>query len=139
MSPIEIVSFGYLHGQAPDAAITLDVRAHFRDPHIDPAMRERTGLDAAVQHTVLHTPGIPALLDAAVAAVGAYLSGPTTAPVTVAVGCAGGRHRSVVLAQELASRCARAYFTGATLTHRDVHRPVVQRPTSPEPEPAKGA
>lgn len=138
MSPIEIVSFGYLHGQAPDAAITVDVRAHFRDPHIDPAMRERTGLDATVRHTVLNTPGIPALLNAAVAAVGAYLSGPTTAPLAIAIGCAGGRHRSVVLAQELAARCAHAYPASTTLRHRDIHRPVVQRPAEPQPEPAKG-
>jgi len=64
-APVEIVSFGYLHGPPPTAHLILDLRSHFRDPHVDPGLRELT----------------------------AYRSGPSAGPVTVAVGCAGGRHR----------------------------------------------
>ncbi|WP_018504924.1 RapZ C-terminal domain-containing protein [Parafrankia discariae] len=119
-SAVTVISFGYLHGPAPTGAhLTIDVRRHFRDPHINPALRELTAHDQAVIDTVLATPGIPALVDATAAAVTAYLTGPSTGPVTVAVGCAGGRHRAATVATVLADRL------GAHLVHRDLHRPVV--------------
>jgi len=92
---VEIVSFGYLHGPPPAAHLTLDLRLHFRDPHVDPALREMTAYDEPVRRAVLDTDGIRNLIDATAAAVTAYRSGPSAGPVTVAVGCAGGRHRVV--------------------------------------------
>lgn len=92
---VTITTFGYLHGDPPPAHITLDLRTHFRDPFISPELRYLTAHDAAVRTAVLDTPGIPALLEALTAAVLAYLAGgPAAAPVTVSVGCAGGRHRA---------------------------------------------
>jgi RNase adaptor protein for sRNA GlmZ degradation len=116
---IDIVSFGYLHAPAPAAHITLDLRSHFRDPHINPAMRELTALDEEVVDTVLGTPGIRDLIDATAAATRAFLAGPSTGPLTIAIGCAGGRHRSAAVARELGS------ILNATVTHRDLTQPVI--------------
>lgn len=118
---VEIISFGYLHGEAPHAHLVLDLRTHFRDPHVDPALRYLTARDVEVRDAVLRTPGIRALVDATAAAVRAYQDGPTPAPITVAVGCAGGRHRAATVAMELASQ------TSATVVHRDLIKPVVER------------
>lgn len=126
MATVEIVSFGYLHAGAPQADVVLDLRRAFRDPHIDPAMRQLTGRDPLVQRTVLRTPGVRRLLRATVRQVAAYAAGPSVERVVVGSGCAGGRHRSVVVADQLARRLRRRGHT-VTVTHRDLHQPVVQR------------
>lgn len=119
--PIRITSFGYLHGEPPAAHITLDLRHHFRDPHINPQLRNMTAYDAPVRDAVLATPGIRQLIEGAITTVCAFLVGPTTGPVTVAVGCAGGRHRAAAVAMELGIQL------GATVTHRDLDKPAVDR------------
>jgi hypothetical protein len=53
--PIEITSFGYLHGPAPTAHITVDVRQHFRDPHWDTALRQLTARDQPLAQAVMAT------------------------------------------------------------------------------------
>lgn len=126
---VQITSFGYLHDAPPAAHITLDLRAHFRDPHINPALRELTAHDQVVVDTVLGTPGVGILLDATLAAVLGYLAGPSGSTVTVATGCAGGRHRAAAVAAELARRLQAAGLT-TQLTHRDIDKPVIQRPTT---------
>jgi RNase adaptor protein for sRNA GlmZ degradation len=50
---VVLVSFGYLHGPAPEAHVTVDVRESLYDPRIDPGMRELTGSDARVAHRVM--------------------------------------------------------------------------------------
>jgi UPF0042 nucleotide-binding protein len=120
---VEVISFGYGHGRPPPAHLTIDVRAHFRDPHVNPALRHLTAADAPVVEAVMSTPGIPALVDAAVAAASAFMTAPAPGPVTIAVGCVGGRHRSAVIAAEVARRLG----PSATLTHRDIARPVINR------------
>lgn len=122
----EIISFGYGHGPAPRAHAVIDVRAHFRDPHADPGLRGLTAADPRVTGAVLATPGIPELIAAVTALVRAYGRGPQPAAVTVAVGCAGGRHRSAVIAAEAARQLRRSGIP-ATVTHRDMHRPVLTR------------
>ena len=98
---VTVTSFGYLHGDPPSAHITLDLRSHFRDPHVSPELRHMTADDEPVRLAVLGTPGILPLIDATAAAVLAYLAGPSAGPVTVAVGCAGGRHRAPTVARAL--------------------------------------
>ncbi|MFJ6772633.1 ATPase [Kitasatospora sp. NPDC091257] len=126
VTEIQVVSFGYLHGPPPEAHLTLDLRRHFRDPHVDPALRHRTAHDLPVRRAVLATPGIRELITAAALLADAYDAGPTEAPLTIAVGCAGGRHRAATVAQSLAARLRK---TGTTihLTHRDLAKPVVER------------
>lgn len=125
MSRVEVVSFGYGHGPAPDAHATFDVRAHFRDPHIDPALRDMTAADAPVAAAVLGTAGIPALISSIAQVAAAFLDGPQPGPVTVAVGCAGGRHRSAVIAAGVARRLGETGVPVA-LTHRDITKPVIR-------------
>ncbi|MFI0487551.1 ATPase [Actinomadura sp. 9N215] len=124
---ISITTFGYLHDPAPAAHITLDLRGHFRDPHVSPELRYLTARDAAVHLAVLRTPGIGRLLDAAAAAVLAYLDGPSPRPVTIALGCSGGRHRAAVAGDVLATMLAEEHGLAVTLTHRDLDKPVVDR------------
>jgi len=124
---VGVVSFGYRHlaGAPPRADLTVDVREQLRDPHVDPGFRMLTGRDAAVVERVLTTPGAAGLLEALVAAVVAVAPGARAAGrwVRVAIGCAGGRHRSVVLADALAARVTRAGF-GVEVTHLHVREPV---------------
>lgn len=124
---VAVTSFGYLHGPAPDAEITLDVRNNLRDPHPDPVMRGLTGLDTRVRHHVLRTPGALVLVAHVVLLTRDLVELPTSQGGTfrIAIGCAGGRHRSVVLASEIAETLKVAGVV--QLTHRDVHRPVVNR------------
>ncbi|MFF8716174.1 ATPase [Streptomyces sp. NPDC015184] len=124
---IRITSFGYLHGAAPDARITLDLRHHFRDPHVNPELRYLTAHDQAIHDAVMATDGIEQLIQAAEAMVDAYLAGPRQdEPVTVAVGCAGGRHRAATVASVLAERCA-SRGLDVDLVHRDLDKDVVDR------------
>lgn len=124
MSPVTIVSFGYLHGDPPPADVTVDLRQRMRDPHHDPAMRELTGADLAIVARVKNAPGAAQILGSLAMVARAMTEG--GGPVTVALGCAGGRHRSYVMAEWLASTLR---FGGVEVqvVHRDVHLPVVQR------------
>ncbi|GHA83129.1 RapZ C-terminal domain-containing protein [Streptomyces chryseus] len=127
---LTVVSFGYDHQNgehAPPAHLTLDLRQHFRDPHVQPAMREMTGRDPEVIDTVLSTPGIPALIAATVQAARAFLSGPSAGSLRIAAGCVGGRHRSVVVAATIAAALA---DLDPTLTHLHIDLPVLARRTS---------
>lgn len=126
MATIQIVSFGYLHNTPPTADIVLDLRRAFRDPHIDPRMRQLTGRDRLVQRAVLNTAGIRNLLTATTRQVQAYTQGPSADQIIIGSGCAGGRHRSVVVANQLARRLRRRGHT-VTVHHRDIHRPVINR------------
>jgi RNase adaptor protein for sRNA GlmZ degradation len=127
MVTVEIVSFGYGHGPAPENThLTVDVRHHFRDPHINPALRGLTAHDTAVIDTVLATPGVAHTIRSVTDTVHGFLAGPTPGPVRVAVGCVGGRHRSAVIADQVADRLRRG-GVDVTVTHRDLARPVLAR------------
>ncbi|MCO6011736.1 ATPase [Actinoallomurus purpureus] len=143
MHDVRITTFGYLHnaglwgrlwalltgrgGTPPPAHITLDLRKHFKDPHINPALRPLTAHDEAVRAAVLITPGIKELIDATTAAVLAYLAGPSAGPVTVAIGCAGGRHRAAAFGMQLSEALTLLWSVPVTLTHRDLDKAVVDR------------
>ncbi|MDC7338929.1 RapZ C-terminal domain-containing protein [Streptomyces lydicus] len=126
MAVVEIVSFGYLHDAPPAAHLTIDLRHHFRDPHVSPELRYMTAEDEPVRAAVLGTAGITALVEATATAVVAFASGPSAGTVTVADGCAGGRHRAPTFAHALAERLSAAGHD-VTVSHRDLHKPVVQR------------
>lgn len=141
---VVVYSFGYLHGGVPDrhpAQQTQpprpfihslhDLRKALYDPHIQPGFRQLTGLDPQVHDHVMATAGAAAILAGTAHAVIGMLPGHDAQGelLRVAYGCAGGRHRSVVLANELAWTLDRAGI-GVELVHRDVRKPVVQRPTA---------
>ncbi|MFF4567179.1 ATPase [Streptomyces sp. NPDC001435] len=123
---VEIVSFGYLHDEPPAAHLTIDLRHHFRDPHVSPELRYLTADDEPVRAAVLGTPGVAALALATAAAVEAFASGPSAGTITVADGCAGGRHRAPAFARALAELLLDAGHD-VTVRHRDLDKPVVQR------------
>ena len=108
------------------ADLTFDLRRHFRDPHVDPAMRELTGRDSLVIAAVMSTRGIGGLTSGIITAVHGYLAAPAAMDVTVAVGCVGGRHRSVVIA-DLVARDFRVKGIDAVAEHRDLGKPVIIR------------
>lgn len=126
---VEIISFGYLHGSPPDAHVLIDLREHFRDPHIRAELRELTGEDEPVYSTVLGTPGIPEVISAAQEMIRAFLAGPSAGQHTlrVALGCAGGRHRSAAAAMNLRVRLREIPTARGRLVHRDIGEPVVRR------------
>lgn len=123
---VTVTSFGYLHGAAPAADVTVDVREHLRDPHVDPALRHLDALDVRVRNAVLSTPGAAKVISSLAGLSLALTSGPDDTEVSLAVGCAGGRHRSAVIAEEVARMLTSAGIR-ARAVHRDMHLPVVSR------------
>lgn len=131
MSPaVMITSFGYLHGRPPAADLPVDLRESYRDPHAVDGLRELTAADPRVTAAVMATPGIPALIGAIAAAVRDLLGSSTL--VSVAVGCAGGRHRSAVVADRVA-RLLEADGVAVAVEHRDIGKPVVARADGDRP------
>jgi RNase adaptor protein for sRNA GlmZ degradation len=126
LAPVEVISFGYGHGEVPKAHMTFDVSTHFKDPHVNPELRYLTAADAAVVKAVMNTPGVTGLVACIVGAVMAYRTAPSPAPVTIAIGCVGGRHRSAAIAADVAAKL-HVLDVPVTLTHRDISRPVIQR------------
>jgi UPF0042 nucleotide-binding protein len=108
----------------------VDVRHHFKDPHVDPALRYLTAADPPVMAAVLGTPGIPGLIRSIVDMAHAYWCAPRPDPLTIAIGCAGGRHRSAAVAIE-AARLLELDGAAVSLVHRDLSRPVIERPSDP--------
>lgn len=120
---VHLISFGYLHGPAPEADLTLDVRRTLRDPATirDAGLLDSDGRNADVQNVVLATPGAAAALTLISHFVGDQSI--HRIPV-VAVGCAGGRHRSAGLA-ELAAIQLRGAGYEVDVKHLHVHLPRV--------------
>jgi RNase adapter protein RapZ len=118
-----VVSFGYKFGLPLDADLVLDVR-FLPNPHWVEGLRELTGRDEAVRDYVLgQVPTkefIERMRDLFAVVLPGYLS-EGRHYLTVAIGCTGGRHRSVVLAEEMA-RVVNERGLPATVLHRDVER-----------------
>lgn len=122
---VVITSFGYRHAAPPPAEVTLDVRRVLRDPHTDPQLRDLTGLDDVIRAKVARTPGALGLVTSTTNQVASLLEEVSASVrIDVSVGCAGGRHRSVVLAEVLAGLLRGAGFE-VRVEHRDLHQPVL--------------
>jgi UPF0042 nucleotide-binding protein len=116
-------SFGYKHGLPLDADMVLDCR-FLPNPYWVDRLRERTGLDEDVREYVMRQDVTDAFLDRTMELLGVLLpaySAEGRASFTVAVGCTGGRHRSVVIAEELARRM-RQRGSVPRVVHRDLGR-----------------
>ena len=103
---LAVESFGFKHGLPLDADIVMDVR-FLPNPHWEEALRPLTGHDPAVRAFVLDRPESTAFLDRFDDLLGTVLpayQAEGRSYLTVAIGCTGGRHRSVVIAEELAAR-----------------------------------
>lgn len=125
---VRLVSFGFLHSAPPpEAHVVVDLRTHFRNPHVSPELRALTSVDPRVREHVLATPGLGALIDAITATALAMASGPAGADVVIAIGCAGGRHRAPTVAREVAERLDGREDVDIELDTRHLTRPVVGR------------
>lgn len=130
---VVVESFGYLWGGPPTGAVVVvDVREHFRDPHRDPQIRELTARDAVITARVLATEGVAEVVEGLIVTATGFVKGPVPRPALIAVGCAGGRHRSAAIADEVVTRL-RADGIAAAVSHRDIDRPVVKRAISGPP------
>jgi UPF0042 nucleotide-binding protein len=118
-----IVSFGYKHGVPLDVDIVLDCR-FLPNPYWVEELRSLSGLDAPVRDYVLKQPETGAFLDKTEELLRMLLPSfeqEGKSYLTVALGCTGGRHRSVVLADALADRLAAAGVRTVAF-HRDIDR-----------------
>ena len=120
---VTVASFGFKYGLPLDADVVLDVR-FLPNPHWVPSLRPQTGQDRAVRDYVLEQEGTKAFMDRVEALLKIALPGYVREGkhyLTVAIGCTGGRHRSVVLAEELGRWLADRSFR-VNVTHRDMER-----------------
>jgi UPF0042 nucleotide-binding protein len=120
---VTLVSFGYKYGLPVDADQVIDCR-FLPNPHWVPELQPLTGLDAPVRDYVLAEPATREFLDKygellRLVEDGYRREGKRYA--TVAVGCTGGQHRSVTIAEELARRLA-AHGVDVRVVHRDLNR-----------------
>jgi UPF0042 nucleotide-binding protein len=120
---VTVLSFGFKYGLPPDADFVLDAR-FLPNPYWVPELREHTGREPAVSRSVLGQRGAATFVETYARLINA------TAPgferegkryLTVAVGCTGGKHRSVAIAEELARRLRGARLA-AHSQHRDLGR-----------------
>jgi UPF0042 nucleotide-binding protein len=119
---VDVTSFGFRRGTPPEADLVLDVR-FLPNPHFVPKLRRWSGLNPRVARYVLTRPAAPPflrlttrllefLLPQYIAEGKAYL--------TIAIGCTGGRHRSVAIAEALGRRLRRMKGIEVRVRHRDV-------------------
>ncbi len=120
---VTVVSFGYKHGIPMDADLVFDTR-FLPNPHYVEGLRPRSGLDPEVRAYVLDSPAGQAFwrrfLDMVLFLLPEFEREGKT-DVTVAVGCTGGKHRSVAVAEELV-RVLREQGYEVRVRHRDLHR-----------------
>lgn len=122
-----VTSFAYRHGLPRAADLVLDVR-FLKNPHYDPALRELTGSDPEVAAYVGSDPDFPAFFTQVTAMLRPLLpryESEGKSYLTVALGCTGGRHRSVMVAERLAG-WLQEQGCRVTLVHRDLARPSVR-------------
>ncbi|WP_405848085.1 RNase adapter RapZ [Streptomyces niveus] len=129
---VTIRTIGTLHPGAMELiedGLYFDLGNKLRNPHHDPAMRYRTGLDEEVADHVLTTPGAMELSvrmaeSARELAYGYANRNQKLVHVTIA--CRGGRHRSVAMAERVAEYL-RIDDIGVEVEHRHIDRPVVEK------------
>jgi UPF0042 nucleotide-binding protein len=118
---ISVVSFGYKNGLPVDADLVVDCR-FLPNPHWVPELRPMSGLDAPVRDYVLAQAGAKEFLDGYAALVGIVAEGygrEGKGYATLAMGCTGGRHRSVAMAEALGV-ALRGRGLEVQVSHRDV-------------------
>ena len=120
---ITVVSFGFKYGVPVDADLLADMR-FLPNPHWVPDLRPRTGRDAVVAAYVKERPNAQEFLERylpVIETVGDGYLQEGKRFMTVAIGCTGGKHRSVAMSEEIVARL-RAAGREAEVTHRDLGR-----------------
>jgi len=133
-----VVSFGFKYGTPVDADVVLDVR-FLDNPYFVPELKNMTGLDEPVARHVLTAPETQEFLKRTrdlLAFVMPKYEREGKSYLTIAIGCTGGRHRSVVIADALARELSPQSGPSLAVVHRDVNRGNVAPPVSMVPTPA---
>ena len=118
-----VLSFGYKYGLPVDADVVIDCRL-LPNPHWVPELRPLNGLDAPVRDYVFAQDGAEVFVDSYATLLRLYEEGYLREGkhfATVAVGCTGGKHRSVAIAEEFGARL-RADGVDVRVVHRDLGR-----------------
>ena len=126
---VNVLSFGYKFGIPADADLVMDCR-FIPNPHWQPELRPKSGLDKEVSDAVLNATAVPEFLDRYVALFDSIARGYLNEGkkfLTLAIGCTGGKHRSVAVAEELAKRLngleiSKDASVSAHAIHRDLGR-----------------
>jgi UPF0042 nucleotide-binding protein len=124
---INVLSFGYKYGIPVDSDLVLDCR-FIPNPHWIPELRPLNGLDSPVSEKVLSSEGVADFVESYVSVIhkmtpGYFREGKKY--VTIAIGCTGGKHRSVAIAEEIAKQLITTptdLEISAHATHRDLGR-----------------
>ena len=121
---LTLLSFGYKHGLPVDADLAFDVRC-LPNPHFVPTLRKRTGRDRAVVAFMERDESAREFMDRLedyVKYVVPHYIAEGKSYLTVAIGCTGGRHRSVMIAERLRKALANVPGVTVRVRHRDVTR-----------------
>jgi UPF0042 nucleotide-binding protein len=126
---VNVLSFGYKFGIPADADLVMDCR-FIPNPHWQPELRPKSGLDKEVSDAVLNATAVPEFLNRYVALFDSIARGYLNEGkkfLTLAIGCTGGKHRSVAVAEELAKRLngleiSKDAAVSAHAIHRDLGR-----------------
>lgn len=119
-----VMSFGFKYGLPPDADMVADMR-FLPNPFWVPELRALTGQDAHVRDYVLGVEGASEFIEAYATALEPVLDGyqrENKRHSVIAIGCTGGKHRSVVMAHEIAARIAVTPGVSVSVKHRDLGR-----------------
>jgi UPF0042 nucleotide-binding protein len=126
---VNVLSFGYKFGLPVDADLVMDCR-FIPNPHWNPELREMNGLDKQVSEAVLNAESVGEFLEKYLSLFNSLGQGYLREGkkyITLAIGCTGGKHRSVAVAEELARRINGSaidaeHSVSAHAIHRDLGR-----------------
>ena len=121
---VTLLSFGFKYGVPADADMVADAR-FLPNPFWIPELKELSGLDADVSNYVLAQPGATEFVEAYAQALDPVFAGyqrENKRHATIAVGCTGGKHRSVAIAEELATQLRGLPGVAVSIKHRDLGR-----------------
>jgi RNase adapter protein RapZ len=122
---VTLVSYGFKHGTPRDADLLFDVR-FLPNPHYEAELRDLTGQDQPVVDFVEGSQGIDEFYGHLMPLLGYLLpqyESEGKAHLTVGIGCTGGRHRSVVIAEHLAREFGERGTYLVDVVHRDIDKP----------------
>ena len=118
---VSVFSFGFKHGMPVEADLMIDVR-FLPNPFYDPVMRTLTGKDQLVADFVLKNPTTEKFMDAWEHLLDVAMPGYVTegkSHLSIAVGCTGGQHRSVAIAEATAAYLEKDGYH-VSISHRDL-------------------
>jgi UPF0042 nucleotide-binding protein len=122
---VTFLTYGFKHGAPRDADLSFDVR-FLPNPHYESELRDQTGLDDDVVEYVESSDGLTDFYERLIPLLDYLLPAyerEGKAHLTIGIGCTGGRHRSVVIAEHLAELYGERGEYLIDVVHRDIHKP----------------